>query len=162
MTRFIDTCIVFLGLVAITCMISACKTVESIPEDNSNTPALDKTPQNSSRHGLEVLRWTTSTDSIEDALLQIGEEPPFEPTVRARLEQDGFVIRMLDFDQISSLLIAIGGSTTDVNIWHGQIFKWRLLHESSTPPGGAMLIDGRAAMMESGNCLLYTSDAADE
>jgi hypothetical protein len=80
--------------------------------------------------GLELRKWVIADDPvrIESALAKHRDGEAVDPSTAERLQHNGLRLVRVPVDQVSDLLVDIGGATFDVNGWYGQVHHWHEFH----------------------------------
>lgn len=117
-------------------------------------PLAPAQPSGETRVGIEVRRWFVQADPVrlasaiaafrEDA--GEGDAPP-RPV-------DGLVIARGPAGGLPRLLESLGGSRTDLRIWHGQATDWRELEGASLASPVVVMLDGRPRAIADGRLSL--------
>lgn len=94
------------------------------------------------RPGIELRRWMVecSPEAFDAALAAFagGEEAPEE----ADLHRAGLRFTVGCESDLPGLLEQLGGSRTDLRVWHGQATEWRELSSIAIPRAEVLAIDG--------------------
>jgi hypothetical protein len=103
--------------------------------------------------GLTIRQWRVEDDAarLEAALLLRSVGPAIDPEMETRFARNGLRLARIPADEIDGLLVDIGGTSIDIDGWHGQAYDWRALTtESIGPAGRAVAIDGRMRRLHGG------------
>jgi hypothetical protein len=106
--------------------------------------------------GLLVRRWQVEDDGrIGAALARRGEAPWLDSDTRDRLARNGFRLVRLHADGIDALREELGGTSVDVEGWHGQAYDWRdVATRAVDDEPRPIAVDGRVRLFEGGRLRL--------
>ena len=107
----------------------------------------------SQENGLAMNKWVIHDDPrrIARAMISLADRDVLDVAKRRTLQRNGFRFVRVKRGQLDTFLRALGGATMKVDVWHGQIHNWRVVHDVSTPVGGQPVgIDGRMRQFGAG------------
>lgn len=104
--------------------------------------------------GIEIARWSIAADDfrIRRALARHSARGVAVDSSREALERNGFRYAVVRDADLASLLAELGGTTSAVTVWHGQVTTWREVASRAYEPmvaaargsGPMAMVDGRA------------------
>ena len=97
-------------------------------------------------NGLEVARWSIAGDDVKirRALARHAERDVNLGNTPESLERHGFRAVIVRDGDLPSLLAELGGTTTAIAIWHGQMPDWRDIASVQLDEHRVAMVDGRA------------------
>lgn len=107
------------------------------------------------RPGVEQRRWVVQADaaSLDAAISSFAvSDEEGEPTLD--LQRGGVRFTVGCESRLPSLLQSLGGSRTDLRVWHGQAAEWRELAGAAVPQQELLQIDGRMQPLPPGRLSL--------
>lgn len=138
-------------------LAAGCTAPSPTPEPASPAepdPLAPAQPSGETRVGIEVRRWFVQADPVRlaSAIAAFrddagGVDPPPRPV-------DGLVIARGPSSDLPRLLESLGGSRTDLRIWHGQATDWRELEGASLAVPVVVMLDGRPRAIADGRLSL--------
>ncbi|MFO0828810.1 MAG: hypothetical protein U0572_11770 [Phycisphaerales bacterium] len=107
---------------------------------------LDRPRSRGEDDGLELTRWSVSADDarIRQALGRHALRTVPIGVSAAALEQYGLRAAVVRDADLPSVLAELGGTTTAVATWHGQVPEWREMASAPLGMGRVVMVDGRA------------------
>lgn len=93
-------------------------------------------------------RSTTDDGSTSGEALSFDSFRPEVPV--ARLRRNGLLLTRVPEDRLDALLERMGGSLTDLRVWHGQAPDWRETARRGIRGTSAIIVDGRARVFRDG------------
>ncbi|MBL9147311.1 MAG: hypothetical protein JNM94_01320 [Phycisphaerae bacterium] len=111
---------------------------------------LDRPRTATEQDGLELLRWSVSDDEtrIRRAFARHADDGVLLDRDQNALAEAGLRAVVVPDASLPSLLAELGGTSSAITVWHGQMTTWRELSVASFDPSrgaSAMaMIDGRA------------------
>lgn len=107
-------------------------------------------------NGLEVREWLVDDDPvvIAGAVAALGEPALPGADTDARWRRNGLRFVRVPADRLDVLLESLGGSTVNLQGWHGQVTRWRAVHDLDVGRGCAVAIDGRVQRFRNGQLSL--------
>lgn len=156
MTRHANASILLLYL-AIAAALSACAARAAGPDLEAirlaaAQPAMRDAEE---RPGVEQRRWVVQADtaSLEAAISSFAlRDEEGDPALDLR--RGGLRFTVGCESRLPSLLESLGGSRTDLRIWHGQATEWREMAGTAVPQQEFLQIDGRMQPLPPGRLSL--------
>ena len=95
--------------------------------------------------GLEVIRWTTTTDTskLEGIVVGYQKRPVMNPLATELLLKEGFLAAIVDQQDIATLREKLGSGAMDIRTSYGILPNWREVFKRNIPDGIALAITGR-------------------
>lgn len=103
--------------------------------------------------GLEVRRWVCRDDAsrIAEAVAAHMDGHPVDDATRRRLLVNGFRLVRVPLESLDAMAADLGGLTTDIEGWYGQVYDWQELHRiAAGTDRRAVVFDGRAERVDEG------------
>lgn len=111
---------------------------------------LDRPRTATEQDGLELLRWSVTDDEarIRRAFARHADDGVLLDRDRNALKEAGLRAIVVSDDALPSFLAELGGTSSAITVWHGQMTTWRELSVASFDPSrgstAMAMIDGRA------------------
>lgn len=101
--------------------------------------------------GLEVIRWTTTTNTstLEGIVVGFQTRPVMNPMATELLIKEGFLAAIVDQKDIAVLREKLGSNSMDIRTNFGVLSNWREVFHRKFPKGQALSINGRALTPDS-------------
>lgn len=119
----------------------------SAPPPVPTTTALAETPRRppEPRPGLVVERLRVRGDHARlDTALAALAETASSPSEAERWRREGFLVRIIDEDELADFEATLGPDVVPVRTWHGEATGWRSAARRRLTRGSVILLDGRA------------------
>lgn len=113
---------------------------------------LDRPRSPGEEDGLEVVRWSVADNetAIRRALARHGMRDISLGTTVEALERHGFRAAVIAEADLPKFLIDIGGTTTAITVWFGQVPSWRDAARTMLDAPRVAMISGRAERLHAG------------
>ncbi|MDY7110358.1 MAG: hypothetical protein SYC29_17145 [Planctomycetota bacterium] len=104
-------------------------------------------------NGLQVRQWRVADDPavIASALLAHTAGQGLDDRACRRLARNGLRLLRIPADELEALRADLGGTSLNVDSWHGQVCDWRSIVDwPIEATGRALAVDGRVRRFQSG------------
>ena len=98
------------------------------------TSTIDATSDGVSVINIKVLPKGTV---LSEQLNQFGQ--PFNEELRSNLKREGIYARKVSAVDVPAIVASLGDVIEETTVWHGQIFKWRDLHQRRIESQGMLI-----------------------
>jgi hypothetical protein len=112
----------------------------SLPQGTSTVVTLNTGVLNPAADGISVVRYEISPNGsdVVEKLQQFGD-PLFDEEFQDRVFQEGIQIRKISVIDLPAIISSVGEINHESSVWHGQILKWRDLHQRQIDPKGMLI-----------------------
>jgi hypothetical protein len=112
----------------------------SLPQETKTIVTLSSRVMNPAADGISVVSIEIKpNDSVVAEKLERFGEPVVDVQLQEKLLQDGIQLRKVSTIDLPAIITSIGEVNQESSVWHGQILKWRDLHQRQINPEGMII-----------------------
>jgi hypothetical protein len=111
----------------------------STPQETETLISLTSNSIDATADGVSVIdiRVAPNGEDIREQLKKYGE--PIESELQSKLFSEGIYVRKVSSIDLPAIVASVGDVIEETTVWHGQIFKWRDLHQRRIESQGMLI-----------------------
>ena len=111
----------------------------STPQDSKTLISVTSSTIDATADGISVINIKVSPNGelLSEQLKRFGQ--PYTEELQTKLTQEGIYVRRVSAIDIPAIVASLGEVIEETTVWHGQIFKWRDLHQRKIESQGMLI-----------------------